>query len=139
MDDIAKIKVQDTEISVIKSDNRDYISLTDMAGAKGNMSRAADVIKNWLRNRYTIESLGVWEIIHNPDFKVVEFDHSRKQAGFHLLCLAVATGLKALMPSESLSEKVVMEVHTRIRISLLNLGQPSVFHLSCISSKSFND
>ena len=78
---MAKIKVQDTEITVIKSDNRDYISLTDMAGAKGNMSRAADVIKNWLRNRYTIEFLGVWEIIHNPDFKVVEFDHFRKQAG----------------------------------------------------------
>ena len=45
------------------------------------MSLAADVIKNWLRNRYTIEFLGVWEIIHNPDFKVVEFDHFRKQAG----------------------------------------------------------
>ena len=78
---MAKIKVQDTEITVIKSDNRDYISLTDMPGAKGNKSRAADVIKNWLRNRYTIEFLGVWEIIHNPDFKVVEFDHFRKQAG----------------------------------------------------------
>jgi hypothetical protein len=36
---------------------------------------AADVIKNWIRNRYTIELLGTWEIIHNPDFKVVEFDH----------------------------------------------------------------
>ena len=51
------------------------------SGTKGNMSRAADVIKNWLRNRYMIEFLGVWEIIHNPDFKVVEFDHFRKQAG----------------------------------------------------------
>ena len=79
---MAKIKVQDTEITVIKSDNRDYISLTDMAGAKGNASRAADVIKNWLRNRYTIEFLGVWEIIHNPDFKVVEFEHFRKLASF---------------------------------------------------------
>ena len=49
--------------------------MNEEAGAKGNASRAADVIKNWLRNRYTIEFLGVWEIIHNPDFKVVEFDH----------------------------------------------------------------
>ena len=79
--DMAKINVQQTEISVINYDNLDYISLTDMASAKTNDSRAADMIKNWLRNRYTIEFLGVWEMIHNPRFKVVEFDHFRKQAG----------------------------------------------------------
>ena len=75
---MAKIKVQDTEITIITNEDQDFISLTDMAGAKGNESRAADVIKNWLRNRYTIEFLGVWEIIHNPDFKVVEFDQFGK-------------------------------------------------------------
>lgn len=52
-----------------------------MAGAKENESRAADVIKNWLRNRYTIEFLGTWEMIHNLDFKVVEFDHFKMNAG----------------------------------------------------------
>jgi hypothetical protein len=72
---MAKINVQQTEISVINYNNLDYISLTDMASAKTNDSRAADVIKNWLRNRYTIEFLGVWEMIDNPQFKVVEFDH----------------------------------------------------------------
>ena len=56
-------------------DGQDYISLTDMANARTDDARAADVIKNWIRNRYTIELLGTWEIIHNPDFKVVEFDH----------------------------------------------------------------
>ena len=78
---MAKINVKDTEITVISIDERDYISLTDMAGAKENESRAADVIKNWLRNRYTVEFLGTWEMIHNPDFKVVEFDHFKMQAG----------------------------------------------------------
>ena len=48
-----------------------------MANAKESESRAADIIKNWLRNRYTIEFLGTWEMIHNPNFKVVEFDHIR--------------------------------------------------------------
>jgi phosphomethylpyrimidine synthase len=58
-----------------------------MAGAKDGDSRAADVIKNWIRNRYTIEFLGTWEMIHNPNFKVVEFDHFRKSAGLPSLVL----------------------------------------------------
>ena len=57
------------------------VSLTDMANGKQDESRAADVIKNWIRTRYTIEFLGTWEMIHNPNFKVVEFDHFRMQAG----------------------------------------------------------
>ena len=52
-----------------------------MAGGKTDGGRAADIIKNWLRTRYTIEFLGTWEIIHNPMFKVVEFDHFKMQAG----------------------------------------------------------
>ncbi len=87
---MAKIKVQDTAVTVVKQDDQDYISLTDMAGAKRGDSRAADVIKNWIRNRNTIEFLGTWEIIHNPNFKVVEFDHFRKQAGLHTFVLSVS-------------------------------------------------
>ena len=78
---MAKIKVQNTEITIVSFNEQDYISLTDMANAKDDESRAADIIKNWLRNRYTIEFLGTWELIHNPNFKVVEFDHFRMQAG----------------------------------------------------------
>lgn len=72
---MAKITVQHTEITVLNIDEQDYISLTDMARAKENEVRAADIIKNWLRNRYTLEFLGTWEMIHNPNFKLVEFDH----------------------------------------------------------------
>ncbi|MBQ8712323.1 MAG: KilA-N domain-containing protein [Prevotella sp.] len=78
---MAKITVQNTEITVLSYNDKDYISLTDMANGKQSESRAADIIKNWLRNRYTIEFLGTWEMIHNPNFKVVEFDHFRMQAG----------------------------------------------------------
>ena len=78
---MAKITVMNTNITVINYSDHDYISLTDMASAKDGDSRAADVIKNWIRNRYTIEFLGTWEMIHNPNFKVVEFDHFRMQAG----------------------------------------------------------
>ena len=55
-----------------------------MAGAKQNDMRAADIIRNWLRNRYTLEFLGTWEMIHNPNFKVVEFDHFTTQAGLRI-------------------------------------------------------
>lgn len=78
---MAKISVQETEITVLSIDDVDYISLTDMANGRIDQSRAADVIKNWLRTRYAIEFLGTWEILHNPNFKVVEFDHFKSQAG----------------------------------------------------------
>lgn len=77
---MAKITVQNTPITVLNIEEQDYISLTDMATAKDGDSRAADVIKNWIRNRYTIEFIGTWELIHNPNFKVVEFDHFRMSA-----------------------------------------------------------
>ena len=80
---MAKIIVQNTEITVLSHDDKDYISLTDMANGKQSESRAADVIKNWIRTRYTIEFLGTWEMIHNPNFKVVEFDHFRMQAVYN--------------------------------------------------------
>ena len=69
------ITVQDIPIAVFSADMDDYICITDMAAAKSDYSRAADVIKNWLRNRNTLEFLGTWEQIYNSDFKVVEFDH----------------------------------------------------------------
>jgi hypothetical protein len=68
---MAKITVLNTEITVLSLNEHDYISLTDMANEKQGESRAADIIKNWIRNRYTIEFLGTWEMIHNPNFKVV--------------------------------------------------------------------
>lgn len=73
------ITVQDTNISVQTVDGEDYICLTDMA--KGE--EGTDHIKNWMRNRNTVEFLGLWETMHNPDFKGVEFDTFRKEAGLN--------------------------------------------------------
>ena len=55
--------------------------LPNIAKTKENSSRAADIIKNWVRNRGTLEFLGTRETLYNPDFKVVEFDHFKMQAG----------------------------------------------------------
>ena len=75
------IEVKGISISVFQTNEDDYISLTDIAKSKDGDSRAADIIKNWIRNRGTIEFIGTWEQLHNPDFKVVEFDHFRMNAG----------------------------------------------------------
>lgn len=87
---MAKIMVQNTEITVLSYNDKDYISLTDMANGKQSESRAADIIKNWIRTRYTIEFLGTWEMIHNPNFKVVEFDHFKMQAGLPSFTLSAS-------------------------------------------------
>jgi len=87
---MAKIFVKGNEISIVSVDDKDYISLTDMANSKESMSRAADIIKNWLRSRYTLEFLGTWELIYNSAFKVVEFDHLKSQAGLPSFVLSVS-------------------------------------------------
>ena len=81
-----KIEVQGTEITIFKGDTEDYISLTDIARYK-NSSNTDDIIKNWLRNRNTIELLGFWEQLYNQNFKPVEFDGFRKQAGLNSFVL----------------------------------------------------
>lgn len=84
------IQVQNIPIAISTDGGHDFFCLTDMANAKEGESRAADIIKNWLRNRYTLEFLGTWEQMHNPDFKVVEFDHFKMQAGLPSFVLSVS-------------------------------------------------
>ena len=87
--------VQDVPISVLFGDTDDYICITDMAAGKIGNSRAADVIKNWIRNRETLEFLGPWEYIFNPNFKVVEFDHFKSRAGLSTFTLSVSEWIEA--------------------------------------------
>jgi hypothetical protein len=74
-----KINVQDKIISIVSQNEQDYICMTDMV----RNDEGDDHIRNWLRNRNTVEFIGLWETIHNPDFKPVEFDTFRKQAGLN--------------------------------------------------------
>ncbi|MDR0853359.1 MAG: KilA-N domain-containing protein [Clostridiales Family XIII bacterium] len=77
------IIVQNKEINITFTDQNDYINLTDMAKAKTDSSRASDVIRNWLRTRMTLEFLGTWETLYNPDFKVFEYEHFKSEVGLH--------------------------------------------------------
>lgn len=76
---MAKLVVKETDITVLKINEEDYISLTDMLKAKdGNF-----FFSSWMRNRNTVEFLGVWEKVHNPNFNCVEFDIIKTQAGLN--------------------------------------------------------
>ncbi len=80
------VDVQGTTVSIVSSGNDDYLSLTDIAKYK-NPDHADDVIRNWLRNRNTIEFLGVWERLNNSDFNPVEFDGIKIMAGLNSFTL----------------------------------------------------
>jgi hypothetical protein len=77
---MAKIDVQGHAVSILSVEREDFISLTDIAKHR-NPDAPADIVKNWLRTRSTIEFLGLWEHLNNPDFKLVEFDQFRNEAG----------------------------------------------------------
>ena len=78
------INVKGNEIAVFQKEQSEYISLTDIARYK-DVEHTDDIIKNWLRNRNTIELLGFWEEMHNPNFKPVEFDGFRTQHQQYLI------------------------------------------------------
>ena len=84
------IEVQDIKISVMNIKNNDYICISDFGKLKEGKSKSDDVIRNWLRNRITLEFLGTWESIYNPNFNSVEFDGFRKNSGLHTFTLSVS-------------------------------------------------
>jgi hypothetical protein len=81
-----KIDVKGTKITIFKVESDDYISLTDIARFKDSANMDT-IIQNWLRNRNTIELLGFWEQLYNPNFKPLEFEGFRKQAGLNSFVL----------------------------------------------------
>ncbi|MCH4148340.1 MAG: KilA-N domain-containing protein [Prevotella sp.] len=81
-----KINVKNTSVTVITVNDKDYISLTDIAKYKSDDPTA--VIGNWMRNRNTIEYLGIWESLYNPSFNPFEFEGFRKEAGLNAFTLS---------------------------------------------------
>jgi len=81
------IHVKGNIISVITIKKDDFICITDIAKYK-NPNAPADIVKNWLRSRNTVELLGLWEKLNNPNFKLVEFDQFRSEAGFNHFVLS---------------------------------------------------
>ena len=83
---MAKLSVQKTDVTILQINETDYVSLTDIAKYKTNDSFI--VVCNWMRNRNTIEYLGIWETLYNPDFKPIEFDRFKTEAGLNAFTMS---------------------------------------------------
>jgi hypothetical protein len=83
---MTRIDVQGTEINIINIEEKDYISLTDMVR---NIENGLSLIEKWLRNKNTIEFLGIWEEMYNPDFNSPEFEGIKNMAGLNRFVLSV--------------------------------------------------
>ena len=82
---MSKLIIKETEISIIQINESEYISLTDMLKAKDGDF----FISDWLRNRNTLEYLGIWEKLYNPDFNYGEFAIIRNQAGLNSFKISI--------------------------------------------------
>src|SRR3990167_3519650 len=85
------INVKGGDIAIVTREEQDYISLTDMVRNFGDES----ILYNWMRNRNTIEFLGIWEQLYNPAFKPLEFDRFRSQAGLNSFTLSPKKWIEA--------------------------------------------
>lgn len=81
-----KIAVQGKEISIFSREKEEYLSITDIARFK-DAKRTDYIIQNWLRNRNTLEFMGIWERLNNPDFNTIEFDGFKNQSGLNSFSL----------------------------------------------------
>ncbi len=82
-----EVDVKGNTIKVLRIDGYEYISLTDLAKTQNDES-PADVVKNWMRNKETLSFLGVWEELNNENFKLVEFDQFKNEAGRHAFTMS---------------------------------------------------
>ena len=94
MKNINTIKVLDVEVKIKGSIQDSYISLTDIARHK-NPNEPKDIVKNWMRSKNTIEFLGLWEELHNSNFKGVEFDSFKNEAGSNSFVLSPQKWIKS--------------------------------------------
>ena len=97
------IQVNGQEVRILKHGEEDYFCISDIA--KSGEGRAADFVKNYLRNKNTVEFLGMWEQMHNDVFNVVEFDHIKKETGLNNFSLSVSEWVKQTNAKGIISEK----------------------------------
>ena len=103
---MAKIVVDNAEITILEINEKDYISLTDMVR---NIDNGLALIEKWLRNKNTIEFLGIWEGMYNPNFNSPEFEGIKNMAGLNRFVLSVKQWVEKTVQLESLPCAYVLE------------------------------
>ena len=83
---VQELEVRGTSVRVVKIDGNDFVCLTDMAKLKSE--DPSFTINHWMRNRMTIEYLGLWESLYNPDFKPTEFGRFKEESGLNSFTLS---------------------------------------------------
>jgi hypothetical protein len=110
-----KIKVQGIDVVMYEDGKEDFISLTDIARHQDSV-RSDYILQNWLRNRSTIEFIGLWEQFHNPKFNSIEFDGIKNVAGSNSFSLMPKGGLRKRTLSELFPKRGDTEVRMLIPI-----------------------
>ncbi len=132
-----KIEVFDREIAIQTRNKEDYICITDIDRYK-EPGRTDHIIQNWLRNRNTIEFLGIWEQLNNSGFKPLEFDGFKNQSGLNSFTLTPSSGLKRQALLVFFPRRVATGEPLRTRISPLSLHHGYPLNLSSILSRNSN-
>jgi hypothetical protein len=129
------IEVQGAAITILSRKEQDFICLTDIARFK-NPERSDDLVRNWLRNRNTVEFLGVWERLNNPAFNSVEFDGIRIQAGLNSFVLTPKQWIEKPAPLASFPVLDATAAPTRTKTSPLNSLPGCLLSSGYISSRN---
>lgn len=129
-----KINVNGTEINVVSRNNADYICITDMLKAKDGEFFVTD----WLRNRNTLEYIGTWENVYNPNFNLDGFEEIIKKAGLNSFKISVKEFVEKQTLFPSRQDPADMAAHMRTRTLLLNLLCGSVPNSKYMLSKNSN-
>ena len=135
-----KLIVRGTEINVQRDLKRDdFLSLTDIAKIKDN-DNPRYIIQNWLRNRNTIEFLGVWETLYNPDFNRVEFDAFRSQAGLNSFVMTPQK-INYRIHTDAIKENLIPPELSARQISLVYANEADVLNMALfgMTAKQWRD
>jgi hypothetical protein len=143
---MAKINVLNNEIAVCSQNDEDYICITDIARYK-NSDRTDDLIRNWLRNRNTIEFLGIWEQLNNPDFNPVEFDGFKKLAGLNSFTLTPSqwigdlTKINYRIHTNAIKENLIPAELTKAQVNLIYASEADVLNMALfgMTAKDWRD
>ena len=127
MNVMAKIKVQNTEITIINHDDKDYISLTDMVR---NIENGLALIEKWLRNKNTIEFLGIWEEMYNPNFNSPEFERIKNEAGLNRFILSVKQWTDYRIHTDAIRQNLIPAEVTAKQASIIYADEADMLNVA---------